>query len=265
VPTYRDEAIALRTIRLGEADRIVTFLTPEHGKVRAVAKGVRKSKSRIGSRVEPLSHVALLCWRGRELDVVSQAETLDAFRGIREDLSLLGTAMAMLEIGDQVAQEHHAAPDLFALMLNALRTLERTGSPVVLGAFCFKLLALEGVGPITASCATCGSPGPLVAFDAAEGGLLCATCRRGQSVSPDVVELVQNVLSGGLARALEDAPIEAVPAFERLATSAVEHHLDRRLRATRQLYGPREHNGRPRVSSPDDEHFPAGQGAVGEA
>jgi DNA repair protein RecO (recombination protein O) len=265
VPTYRDEAIALRTIRLGEADRIVTFVTPGHGKVRAVAKGVRKTKSRIGSRVEPISHVALLCWRGRELDVVSQAETLDSFRGIREDLARVGTAIAMLEITDQVAQEHHAAPELFTLVLNALRTLERTASPVLLGAFCFKLLALEGVGPITDSCATCGSPGPLVAFDAAEGGFLCADCRRGQSVSPDVVHLVRQVLGGGLARALEEAPPEIVPAFERLATNAVEHHLDRRLRATRQLYGPRESDPRPRVSSPDDEPSPAERRAGGQA
>src|SRR6185312_13551457 len=100
---YRDSAIVLRTMRLGEADRIVTFLTPEHGKVRAVAKGVRKTKSKIGARVEPPSHVALLCWRGRELDVVSQAETLDTFRAVREDLDLFGRAMSMLEVADQVA------------------------------------------------------------------------------------------------------------------------------------------------------------------
>ena len=100
---YRDVGVVLRTMRLGEADRIVTIVTPEHGKVRAVAKGVRKTKSRIGARVEPLSHVSLLCWRGRELDVVTQVEVLDSFRAIREDLDRLTPALTMLEIVDQLA------------------------------------------------------------------------------------------------------------------------------------------------------------------
>lgn len=237
MPTYRDEAIALRTMRLGEADRIVTFLTPEHGKVRAVAKGVRKTTSRLGARVEPITHVALLCWRGRELDVVNQVDTLDAFRTIRDNLGLVQVAVAMLEVADQVAQERQAAPELFALVLGALRSLERSRSPVVLGAYLFKLLDLDGVRPIVEVCASCGSRGPLVAFDAGEGGMLCASCRRGQAVSAEVVALVQAVLTGGLGRVLSDPPLDAVPAFERLATTAMEHHLDRRLRAARALSG----------------------------
>jgi len=254
VPTYRDEAIALRTMRLGEADRIVTFLTPEHGKVRAVAKGVRKTTSRLGARVEPISHVALLCWRGRELDIVTQVDTLDAFRTIRDNLGLVQIAVAMLEVADQVAQERQAAPELFALVLGALRSLEKSRSPVVLGAYLFKLLDLDGVRPIVEVCAVCGSPGPLVAFDAGEGGMLCSSHRRGQAVSPEVVALVQAVLTGGLARALADPPLAAVPAFERLATTAMEYHLDRRLRAARQLY-PGEGDGGSRVSSTDDTSF----------
>src|SRR5207302_2274538 len=82
---YRDQGVVLRTIRLGEADRIVTLVTEGHGKVRAVAKGVRKTKSRFGGRLEPLSHVSMLLYEGRELDIVTQAEALDHFRVIRED------------------------------------------------------------------------------------------------------------------------------------------------------------------------------------
>jgi DNA repair protein RecO (recombination protein O) len=238
MPTYRDEAIAIRSIRLGEADRIVTFLTPEHGKVRAVAKGVRKTKSAIGARVEPPSHVALMCWRGRELDVVSQVETVDAFRSVRESLELFGGAMAMLEVADQVALERTPAPALFTLTLGALRTLARTGSPIVVGAYFLKLLVLEGVGPVTEACVSCGEPGPLVAFDPAEGGFLCASCRRGVPVSPEVVALTHQVLSGGLSQALATAPAAIAPAFDRIAVAAVEHHLDRRLRATRTLLEP---------------------------
>lgn len=232
---YRDEGIALRNYRLGEADRIVTFLTPLHGKVRAVAKGVRKTKSRLGARVEPLSHVALLCWKGRELDVVSQAEVLDSFRALREDLTRLGPAITMLEIADQVAQEGHPAPELFQLVLGALRALEQSSSAVVLGAFCFKLLALEGVGPVVDRCTRCGGDAPLVAFDAEVGGFLCAGCRRGQAVGPELVTLVRQVLSGGLARAIAETSPEMARPFEALGTSAMEHHLDRRLRSTRHL------------------------------
>src|SRR3954468_16625089 len=94
---YRDSGVVLRTIKLGEADRIVTFVTRSHGKVRAVAKGVRKTKSRFGGRLDPITHVSLLFYEGRELDIVNQAETIDHFRAIRDDLDRLGRATSMLE------------------------------------------------------------------------------------------------------------------------------------------------------------------------
>jgi DNA repair protein RecO (recombination protein O) len=231
VAHFNDEGIALRAIRLGETDRIVTFLTKENGKVRAVAKGVRKPKNRIGSRVEPLSHVSMMCWRGRELDTISQVELIESFRAIRSDLDRMGPAITMLEMVDQVALERHESPELFALLLGALRTLDRQTSPTLLGAFSFKLLALEGVGPIVESCANCGSDGPLVAFDATIGGLLCQNCRRGQAVSQDVVDYLQLLGRGGLARLLEEPGGPAPDAFELLGLATVEHHLGRRLRS----------------------------------
>jgi DNA repair protein RecO (recombination protein O) len=230
---YRDEGIVMRTIRLGEADRIVTLITPDHGKVRAVAKGVRKTKSRIGARLEPLSQVQALVWRGRELDVISQVEVVRSFRAIREDLERLGPAQTMLEIVDFAAVERQAAPELYAVLAGALATLERAASPFLLGAFCWRLLQIEGVGPITDRCARCGSGGPLVAFDAGEGGFLCAGCRRCQAVSEHVVDLVHRVVNGGLGRVLAEASPAAAPAFEALGIYAVEHHLDRRLRSRR--------------------------------
>ncbi|HTW99104.1 MAG TPA: DNA repair protein RecO, partial [Acidimicrobiales bacterium] len=202
--TYREEGLVLRTWRLGEADRILSIATPGQGKVRAVAKGVRKTKSHIGARLEPLSHVSLLCWRGRELDVVNQVEVLDHFRAVREDLDRMAAAMTMLEITDHLSLERHAAPELFRLVVGALRTLEATPSPLVLTAFCWKLLGLEGVGPVVERCARCASPGPLVAFEASEGGLLCPSCRRGQAVSPEAVALLQRILGGELGRALRE-------------------------------------------------------------
>ena len=228
---FSDEGIALRAIRLGETDRIVTFLTRENGKVRAVAKGVRKPKNRIGSRVEPLSHVSMMCWRGRELDTISQVELLESFRAIRSDLDRMGPAITMLEIVDQVALERHESAELFAMLLGALRALDRRASPALLGAFCFKLLALEGVGPIVDRCVSCEDGDTLVAFDASVGGLLCVKCRRGQSVSPKVVDYLQILSKGGLARLLDEPAGQASIAFERLGVETVEHHLGRRLRS----------------------------------
>src|SRR6516162_9840869 len=150
---YRDQGVVLRTIKLGETDRIVTILTQGHGKVRAVAKGVRKPGSRFGARLEPTSHVALQCYRGRELDVVTQVETIDANRALREHYGCLTHSVSMLEATDQVAQEREPNPALYRMLLRALRTLADQRSPVVSTAFFWKLLALEGFQPLVDVCA----------------------------------------------------------------------------------------------------------------
>jgi DNA repair protein RecO (recombination protein O) len=231
VATYRDEGVVLRTMRLGEADRIVTLATPEHGKVRAVAKGIRKTKSRLGGRLEPLTHVTMICWRGRELDVVNQVEAIEHFKAIRGDLERVPVAMTMLEVVDQVALERHPMAEMFRMLLGALRTLEERPSPALLGSFLWKLLVMEGVGPSLDRCTGCGSEGELVAFDAGEGGFLCRSCRRGQAVGAETVSLIRQVLSGGLRAALDQPPSRAAAEAERLAMVATEYHLDRRVRS----------------------------------
>ncbi len=231
VGTFRDEGVVLRTIKLGEADRIVTFVTPEHGKVRAVAKGIRRPKSKLVGRLEPLTHVTMMCWKGRELDVVTQAEVLDHFRGIRDDLDRMPAAFTMLETVDHLAVERQPMPALFKTLVGALRVLEERASPVLLGAFLLKALTLEGIGPVVASCASCDEDAPLVAFDAHSGGFLCRSCRSGQAVSAETVRLVRQILGGELRAALAAPPSRATAEVERLATSATEYHLDRRLRS----------------------------------
>jgi DNA repair protein RecO (recombination protein O) len=144
---HRDEGIVLRTYKLGEADRIVVFLTKARGKVRAVAKGVRKTKSKFGSRLEPMSHCVLQFYEGRELDIVTQAESIDNFRAVREDLDRIGRGVSMLEVADQLAQEGEVNPQLYRMLLGALRTLETSTSPLVTPAFYWKVLALEGYRP----------------------------------------------------------------------------------------------------------------------
>lgn len=231
--SYRDEGVVLRTFRLGEADRIVTMATPAHGKVRAVAKGVRKTKSRLGGRVEPISHVRMLCWRGRELDTITQVEVIDHFRPVREDLERLAQAMTMLEVVDHVAVEEHAMPGLFKMLVAALRTLSDSGSHLVATGFLWKLLAIEGLVPDVDACARCGRELPLVAFDLASDGFLCAGCRRGQAVSAPAVETIRRILTGDLAGVLALPPSATTSEVERLAITAVEYHLDRRLRVPR--------------------------------
>jgi hypothetical protein len=119
VGLYRDTAVVLRTHKLAEADRIVVLFTKEHGKVRAVAKGVRKTKSRIGGRLEPLTHAALLVYEGRgELQTISQADAMEHFRPIRDDLQLLTRGLSLLEVVDQVTHEGQADERLFDKIVN---------------------------------------------------------------------------------------------------------------------------------------------------
>jgi DNA repair protein RecO (recombination protein O) len=233
---YRDEGVVLRTWKLGEADRIVVILTRAHGKVRAVAKGVRKTRSKFGGRLEPTSNVALQFYEGRELDIVTQAETIDHFRAIRDDLDRFGRASAMLEAVDQLAQEREVNVRLYQMLLGALRTLAARNAPLVVPAFFFKLLALEGYRPIVDECAACGEDAELVAFDVDAGGLLCRQDRRGTAVTPDAVALLQRILGGQLGAALEAPESAATHQLDDLATRSVEHHLERRLRSVAVLH-----------------------------
>ena len=228
---YREVGVVLRTIRLGEADRIVTVVTEGRGKVRAVAKGVRKTKSRFGGRLEPLQHVALQLYEGRSLDTITQAETIDHFRTIREDLDRLGRATTLLEVVDAVVQEGDEDPRLYRMLLGALRTLEAQPAPLVVPAFFWKLLAHVGFRPMLDQCASCGATDDLVAFDLNEGGVLCRSCARGTRVTPEALDLLRRILGGDLVSVLSEAPTQAGYEVEHLATRAIEHHLERRMKS----------------------------------
>ena len=228
---YRDHGIVLRTYKLGEADRIVSFVTEQHGKVRAVAKGVRKTGSRFGARLEPTSHVALQLYQGRELDIVTQVESVDHFRAIRDDLDRLTRAVNLLEVVDQLAQEGEPDPRLYQMLLGALRTLDSGGRQLVVPAFFFKLLDHDGVRPVIEACVVCGRTDDLVAFDRVAGGVLCREHRRGTPLSADALALLQEVLGGRLAVALAAPDSPAVEELDHLATRTMEIHLERRLKS----------------------------------
>jgi DNA repair protein RecO (recombination protein O) len=228
---YRDEGIVLRTHKLGEADRIVVVLTRNHGKVRAVAKGVRKTKSRFGARLEPPTHLQLLFYEGRELDIVTQAETVDHFRAIRDDLDRLTRAVEMLEVADQLSLEGEANPQLHQMLLGALRALAADPAPLVVPGFFFKVLALEGFGPEVATCMECGAEDGLVSFDIGMGGVRCTAHRQGTAISVAALGLLQAILGGHLGAALAEPASPATAEIEHLSTRLMEHHLERRLRS----------------------------------
>lgn len=206
VPTYRDEAVVLRTHKLGEADRIITMLTRAHGKVRAVARGVRRTSSKFGGRLEPFSHVDLQFATGRSLDVVTQAETLHAYDApLRLDYTCFTAGQAMLETADRlVAEEGEPALQQYRLLVGALRTLG-SGTPagprpasMILDAYLLRSLSVAGYAPALDSCARCGLAGPHPAFAPEAGGMVCTSCRPPRSAlpTPETWTLLSALISG---------------------------------------------------------------------
>ena len=228
---YRERGVVLRTHKLGEADRIVSLVTEGRGKVRAVAKGIRKTTSKFGARLEPTTHVAVQCYEGRNLDTITQAERVEVYPELRRDLDLLRDAVSMLEVIDQVAQEGGHDPGHYRMLTGALRTLDQHRSRVVAPAFFAKLLAHDGVRPVTDRCAACDAVTDLVAFDLLAGGALCRAHRSGGPISPEALGIFDDVLSGRLNEVLARPASPAVTEFAGVATRAVEEHLERRLRS----------------------------------
>ncbi len=164
VAIYRDDGIVLRTHKLGEADRIVTVLGRKSGRIRAVAKGVRRTKSRLGARVEPFTHVDLLLYTGRSLDVITQAETIRAYGApLASDYPRYTTGTAMLETAERLTPvEKEPALRQFLLLVGGLRALgEGQHDPrLVLDAFLLRSLAVAGYAPALDECAVCGTRAP---------------------------------------------------------------------------------------------------------
>jgi DNA repair protein RecO (recombination protein O) len=236
VSVYRVSAVVTRSIRLGEADRIVTLVSKEKGKIRAVVKGVRKTTSKWGGRLEPMAHLNLMCWQGRELDTITQAEVVESHRRLREDLDLLGWASVILEAADQVSQERVPAPRIYRMLVGALRALEETRSPLTPGAFLWKLLLAEGWGMVAEQCVSCGCRDGLVALDFERGGTVCGRCRMGgEPLDGEALLLLQEILGGRLAKALSRPWSPAVERLNWLAQRALEAHLERRLKSAAQL------------------------------
>jgi len=177
--TYQTEAIIIKRIKLGEADRILTIYTPEFGKLKAVAKGTRRPKSKLGGHVELLTHSRLMLARGRNLDIITQAQTIDNFLPIKDDLDRLSRGLYLAELIDSFTGEHIEDRQLFYLLLETLKQLSQTTDcEPVLRYFELNLLDDLGYRPQLQHCTECNSAlKPENNFFSSQmGSVLCHKC-----------------------------------------------------------------------------------------
>ncbi|WP_106535933.1 DNA repair protein RecO [Haloactinopolyspora alba] len=233
---YRDEGIVLRTQKLGEADRIVTLLTRGHGRVRAVAKGVRRTSSRFGARLEPFMHVDIQLATGRTLDVVTQAETIAPYgMSITDDYGRYTAATAILETAERLtAEEGEPTVQHYLLLVGALRTLaEGAHEPgLVLDAYLLRGLSVAGFAPSFSDCARCDAEGPHRLFSVQAGGIVCRSCRPSGTVAPapDTVALLGALLTGDWDVADASEP-RARREASGITAAFLQWHLERGLRS----------------------------------
>ena len=236
VPVYRDEAIVLRTHKLGEADRIVTLLTRSNGRVRAVAKGVRRTSSKFGSRLEPFTYVDLQLAVGRNLDIVTQAETRTSFANeLGSDYERYTAGTAMLETAERLAsEERQPTVQQFLLLIGGLRALtsseRRPGA--VLDSYLLRSLAVAGYAPSFDHCAHCGREGPHTWFNPSMGGMSCSTCRLPGSAkpAPATITLLGALLAGDWDT-VEAAEVRHRKEASGLVSAYLAWHLERQLRS----------------------------------
>lgn len=238
MPTYRDEVVILRTHKLGEADRILTLLSRRHGKVRAVAKGVRRTSSRFGSRLEPFMVADVQLYKGRSLDVVQQAESLGSYGAdIAAHYERYTAAHAMVEAADRL-NEAEATPQQYLLLVGGLRSLARGDhdSRAILDSYLLRAMALAGWAPALDGCARCGAPGPHTGFVAQLGGSICDDCAPAGSarIRSEALQQLRSLMAGEW-----DVVDAAAPATNAAASGLVaayaQWHLERGIRSLSHL------------------------------
>ena len=217
---YRTEAVVLRHRRLGDADKICVLFTPQHGRIEAVAKGLRRPTSRLAGHLEPLTQSALMLAVGRSLDVITQAQTLDAYSPLHDDLDRLSRGLYVAELLDRFTDAAPNVGGLYRLLVATLSWLSLTSTvDLPVRWFELQLLAAEGYQPQLRRCVRCGREleADGNAFSASVGGVLCPHCRTGAAGRPLSARAFK------LLRFMESAPVEQV------ARVQVDAHLGREL------------------------------------
>ncbi len=229
---YKDEAIVLKAIKLGEADRIITFYTRYNGKVRAVAKGIRKTKSRFGGRLEPFTRVDLILYRGRNLDTVTSVDIVESFKDVRDHYERLTAAAALAELVDKVTPERERALPVYALLVSGLKALAAGLPTSVVPGFYVKLLSISGYHPQLRICAGCGAGEGLAGFSAPLGGVICESCLNEEedavSLSSERIATLNRLLASDLG---QPHGLEETIQLTRLLRRYAEYHLERPLRS----------------------------------
>ncbi len=227
----------LRSIRYGEADRIVHLYTPHHGRIGAIAKGARRSRSRFGARLEPFVHIRVVLREGRgDLYTVTGADTIDVHPGLRDHAATLDAAARACDAVARLFETSDPHPEVFRLLANELALLAADPAQARAAnglAFRLKLLLAAGIVPQLASCASCGEIEHLRGFSASAGGVVCGAC---EAAAFPLGEESYRFLVGALGAPLAQAPDASELALrqaERAIGETAEHHAQVRFRPLR--------------------------------
>ena len=240
MPNYRDQAVVLRTHKLGEADRIITLLTRENGKVRAVAKGVRKSGSRFGARLEPLNLIDVQLHEGRNMDTVTQVETVAAYGAVAsQDYTQWTAGQAMVETADRLTPtDREPASQQFLLLVAGLKSLVNGEHDpgLILDSYLIRSMSIAGWAASFDACARCGEPGPHRWFSVSSGGALCNDCKVNGCVNPSTqtMELLGALLSGDWQRA-DSSELAARRSATGIVAAHLQWHLEREVKSLKHV------------------------------
>jgi DNA repair protein RecO (recombination protein O) len=233
--SLKTEAVVLRSMRYGEADRILHLYTPARGRVSAIAKGVRRTKSRFGGRMEPYFRLHMVLYQGRsELLTVTSADTINGHPRLREHAAALDSAARACDAAGRLFETAEPHPGVFALLCNELALLDARPEQATHAnqlAFRLKLLLAAGLAPQLAACANCGEAEHLVAFSGAAGGVVCGAC---EGSGFQMGEEAHAFMTSALGSPLADAPAageRALREADRAISDTVEHHAHIRLRS----------------------------------
>lgn len=200
---WESEALVLRTRPYGESDKLVTLFTLEEGKVAALARGARKTRSKLAAVVDLFSRGDYLLYRGKTLATISQASLLQNYRVIREDVSLYFIALYICELLEKVLEEHHPAEGVYHLALQTLQALNEGTAERELVIRSFEIMLLKELGycPSLSECLACGGRDLSFVLSPSAGGLLCLACRQGEKsipISAGSIALMQRILDRGM-------------------------------------------------------------------
>jgi DNA repair protein RecO (recombination protein O) len=232
--SVKAEVVILRSLRYGEADRILHLYSLELGRIGAIAKGARRATSRFGGRLEPITRSEVLLHRGRgDLFTITGAHTIAAYRHVREDRRALDMAARACDAVGRVFAEGEPHPPVYHLLCNELALLDADAAHATHAnqlAFRLKLLVAAGLAPQLSSCAVCGEADHLVGFSGAAGGVVCTACEAGAfPLGEEAHRFLTGALTAPLAQA-PDASERALRQAERAIGETLEHHGGLRLR-----------------------------------